>query len=168
MKSHNYAHLRWNRSTAEKPFKCGVCSRSFTAKTSLYDHVKRNHDQDDSIFSCIICDLKFPSQQAIDKHLKSHAQLQVKLEGDVDSSSDSKEEDDGSRFDDEDDESKIEDEHFFRPMSQPHISLSFCRLMAFVERWGSKHPAFRKKVFDALDMSNKKSIYQYSWRPQCI
>lgn len=42
LKSHENAHLRWNRSTSEKPYKCPVpgCDKSFTAKSSLQNHVK--------------------------------------------------------------------------------------------------------------------------------
>lgn len=44
MKSHENAHLRWNRSTNEKPYKCTIegCDKSFTAKSSLQNHI-RNH-----------------------------------------------------------------------------------------------------------------------------
>jgi hypothetical protein len=42
LKSHENAHLRWNRSTSEKPFKCPHegCDKSFTAKSSLQNHVR--------------------------------------------------------------------------------------------------------------------------------
>lgn len=44
LKSHENAHLRWNRSTNEKPYKCphDGCDKSFTAKSSLQNHLK-NH-----------------------------------------------------------------------------------------------------------------------------
>jgi uncharacterized Zn-finger protein len=47
LKSHENAHLRWNRSTSEKPFKCPHegCDKSFTAKSSLQNHV-RSHSID--------------------------------------------------------------------------------------------------------------------------
>lgn len=45
LKSHENAHLRWNRSTNEKPYKCPyeLCDKSFTAKSSLQNHLK-NHE----------------------------------------------------------------------------------------------------------------------------
>ncbi len=46
IKSHKTAHLRWNRNTNEKPFKCTFrgCDKSFTAKSSLQNHTKTHHD----------------------------------------------------------------------------------------------------------------------------
>jgi hypothetical protein len=45
VKSHQTAHLRWDRNTISKPFKCTVpgCNKSFTAKTSLQSHVLTHH-----------------------------------------------------------------------------------------------------------------------------
>jgi hypothetical protein len=45
LKSHQNAHLRWNRSTSDKPFKCEFpgCEKSFTAKSSLHIHITQNH-----------------------------------------------------------------------------------------------------------------------------
>jgi hypothetical protein len=42
MKSHANAHLRWNRSTSDKPYKCTFhgCDKSFTAKSSLQNHFR--------------------------------------------------------------------------------------------------------------------------------
>jgi len=42
LKSHENAHLRWNRSTNEKPYKCPHegCDKSFTAKSSLQNHLR--------------------------------------------------------------------------------------------------------------------------------
>ena len=39
---HQYKHLKWNRTTTEKPYKCnfGNCLRSFTIKSSLSRHIK--------------------------------------------------------------------------------------------------------------------------------
>lgn len=47
LRSHENAHLRWNRCTNEKPFKCTItgCDKSFTAKSSLQNHIKI-HEQD--------------------------------------------------------------------------------------------------------------------------
>lgn len=41
IKTHDTTHLRWNRSTKSKPFKCPHegCGRSFTAKSSLQSHL---------------------------------------------------------------------------------------------------------------------------------
>ena len=41
MKTHDLSHLRWNRSTKSKPFKCPFdgCVKSFTAKSSLQSHL---------------------------------------------------------------------------------------------------------------------------------
>lgn len=46
LKSHENAHLRWNRSTNEKPYKCPHegCDKSFTAKSSLQNHLKNHGD----------------------------------------------------------------------------------------------------------------------------
>lgn len=43
--SHENAHLRWNRDTSFKPFKCLVpgCGRSFTAKLNLQNHMATRH-----------------------------------------------------------------------------------------------------------------------------
>jgi hypothetical protein len=45
LKSHENAHLRWDRNTISKPFKCSFpgCSKSFTAKTSLQNHILTQH-----------------------------------------------------------------------------------------------------------------------------
>lgn len=49
IKSHKTEHLRWNRQSTEKPFKCNVpgCLRSFTAKSSLQSHIKTCHNGSD-------------------------------------------------------------------------------------------------------------------------
>lgn len=41
IKSHENAHLRWNRNTVDKPFPCSFpgCGRSFTVKSSLQSHM---------------------------------------------------------------------------------------------------------------------------------
>lgn len=41
LKSHENAHLRWDRNTSDKPFKCSFpnCTRSFTVKSSLQNHI---------------------------------------------------------------------------------------------------------------------------------
>lgn len=41
LKSHENAHLRWDRKSCSKPFKCPYpgCTKSFTAKTSLQSHL---------------------------------------------------------------------------------------------------------------------------------
>jgi len=46
MKSHETAHLRWDRKTLSKPFRCPVdgCGKSFTAKTSLQSHMITTHN----------------------------------------------------------------------------------------------------------------------------
>ena len=46
MKSHGLEHLRWNRHTPNKPFKCHIlgCTRSFTVKSSLQCHLKTCHN----------------------------------------------------------------------------------------------------------------------------
>ncbi|RYG68998.1 hypothetical protein EON64_03870, partial [archaeon] len=48
LKSHENAHLRWNRSTNEKPFKCPRegCDKSFTAKSSLQNHMRCHYQED--------------------------------------------------------------------------------------------------------------------------
>eukprot|EP01031_Cornospumella_fuschlensis_P037568 gene37568-45631_t len=45
MKTHELAHLRWDRATESKPFKCSFpgCNKSFTAKTSLQNHILSQH-----------------------------------------------------------------------------------------------------------------------------
>ena len=45
LKSHANAHLRWNRNTTDKPFKCPDpnCHRSFTVKSSLQNHLLSHH-----------------------------------------------------------------------------------------------------------------------------
>jgi uncharacterized C2H2 Zn-finger protein len=45
MTSHTHAHLRWNRDTNFKPFKCPVpgCGRSFTAKLNMKNHLATAH-----------------------------------------------------------------------------------------------------------------------------
>jgi hypothetical protein len=45
IKSHEYAHLRWNRSTQDKPYKCSYecCGKSFTAKSNLENHMLTIH-----------------------------------------------------------------------------------------------------------------------------
>ena len=46
MKSHETAHLRWDRNTVSKPHKCTYpgCNKSFTAKTSLQSHMLSCHN----------------------------------------------------------------------------------------------------------------------------
>lgn len=50
LKSHENAHLRWNRSTNEKPYKCPHegCDKSFTAKSSLQNHLRTHGLQNDN------------------------------------------------------------------------------------------------------------------------
>jgi hypothetical protein len=45
MKTHPIEHLRWDRHSTDKPFKCNFanCNRSFTAKSSLQSHIKSHH-----------------------------------------------------------------------------------------------------------------------------
>lgn len=45
MKTHELTHLRWDRATESKPFKCSYpgCNKSFTAKTSLQNHILSQH-----------------------------------------------------------------------------------------------------------------------------
>jgi uncharacterized Zn-finger protein len=45
IRSHENAHLRWNRTTSEKPYKCTFygCDKSFTAKSSLQIHINTAH-----------------------------------------------------------------------------------------------------------------------------
>lgn len=45
LKCHENAHLRWNRSTDMKPFKCPhpSCGKSFTAKLNLIGHMETVH-----------------------------------------------------------------------------------------------------------------------------
>lgn len=67
------AHLRWNRSTTEKPFKCPVknCDKSFTAKSSLKNHMN-THSRDgvaEQIVSCLMCNINFNSHQVLKSHL---------------------------------------------------------------------------------------------------
>jgi hypothetical protein len=52
LKSHENAHLRWNRSTSEKPFKCPHegCDKSFTAKSSLQNHLRAHSEEILQIF----------------------------------------------------------------------------------------------------------------------
>jgi hypothetical protein len=51
LKSHENAHLRWNRSTSEKPFKCPHegCDKSFTAKSSLQNHIRSHSEEADEV-----------------------------------------------------------------------------------------------------------------------
>jgi len=46
--SHENAHLRWNRETNFKPFKCPYpgCGKSFTAKLNLQNHVAAHHQHE--------------------------------------------------------------------------------------------------------------------------
>lgn len=43
--SHENAHLRWNRETTSKPFRCPYanCSKSFTVKLNLQAHMTKQH-----------------------------------------------------------------------------------------------------------------------------
>lgn len=45
IKAHDNAHLRWNRNTKEKPFKCPHpdCDKSFTVKINLENHLYNFH-----------------------------------------------------------------------------------------------------------------------------
>lgn len=49
MRTHETAHLRWDRSTDSKPFKCPVrgCKKSFTAKGSLTSHLSSSHTSEE-------------------------------------------------------------------------------------------------------------------------
>lgn len=51
MKTHDLSHLRWNRSTKSKPFKCPYdgCVKSFTAKSSLQSHLLSHRGADINI-----------------------------------------------------------------------------------------------------------------------
>lgn len=46
MKSHETAHLKWDRNTVAKPYKCTFpgCNSSYTAKTSLQSHMLTCHN----------------------------------------------------------------------------------------------------------------------------
>lgn len=45
LKTHENSHLRWDRNTNSKPFKCHFpgCNKSFTAKTTLQSHLLSYH-----------------------------------------------------------------------------------------------------------------------------
>lgn len=45
LKTHANEHLRWDRNSESKPFKCSFpgCTKSFTAKTSLQNHILSQH-----------------------------------------------------------------------------------------------------------------------------
>lgn len=43
LRSHDNAHLRWDRSTEDKPFKCPLCKRSFTVNLSRKHHLVTFH-----------------------------------------------------------------------------------------------------------------------------
>lgn len=47
LKSHENAHLRWNRATSDKPYKCPHegCDKSFTAKSSLQNHIRTHTNE---------------------------------------------------------------------------------------------------------------------------
>ena len=51
MQSHENVHLKWNRKTQAKPFKCCIhdCGRSFTLKFSLQKHLERHHKNEDMV-----------------------------------------------------------------------------------------------------------------------
>lgn len=53
LKSHENAHLRWDRKTCSKPFKCPYpgCKKSFTAKTSLQSHLLSHQNEQESVDS---------------------------------------------------------------------------------------------------------------------
>ncbi len=72
IKSHDNAHLRWNRNTNEKPFKCTFkgCDKSFTAKSSLQNHY-RSHKPADSL-ACPFesCFEPFKDRESLDNHIK--------------------------------------------------------------------------------------------------
>ena len=78
MKSHENSHLRWNRTTADKPFKCGFdgCERSFTANSSLQLHIKQAHpDFGDELFQyrCphLNCGMGFHRKVDLKDHLNT-------------------------------------------------------------------------------------------------
>lgn len=84
LKCHENAHLRWNRSTDLKPFKCPhpSCGRSFTAKLNLMSHIDTVHKNaaadtvqasQDSQSSCLHsgCTQTFHSQEELRSHLFS-------------------------------------------------------------------------------------------------
>lgn len=60
--SHENAHLRWNRETNFKPFKCPYpgCGKSFTAKLNLQNHVATHH-QHEIAMECAPAALCVPS-----------------------------------------------------------------------------------------------------------
>lgn len=57
--SHENAHLRWNRETNFKPFKCPHpgCGKSFTAKLNLQNHIAAQHPTEFSV-GCDMTEVK--------------------------------------------------------------------------------------------------------------
>jgi len=57
--SHENAHLRWNRETNFKPFKCPHpgCGKSFTAKLNLQNHIASQHPTEISV-GCDMTEVK--------------------------------------------------------------------------------------------------------------
>lgn len=74
LKSHENAHLRWNRTTNEKPYKCPHedCDKSFTAKSSLQNHVRTHTGELPYACPYENCNERFHIKSTLSTHLKSH------------------------------------------------------------------------------------------------
>ena len=54
-----------------RPFRCGLCNTSFTAKEILMKHVLK-HSGQDKPYQCEICDRRFVSKQSLSDHISIH------------------------------------------------------------------------------------------------
>lgn len=77
-RSHQVEHLKWNRESNDKPFKCPVpmCNKSFTVKTSLKNHMTISHDPNYLPYKCSVegCTESFRYNLHLRNHLKVHEQ----------------------------------------------------------------------------------------------